>query len=111
MTIRADEYPFKGTITRVESSDTFGGDDSETIIYDGVMDCNLGEVSIGTTLQTSGYVVCIPLVEDKQGNKVMPIKSDSIIVDMYGSKVELIVDNAIPSQIGGITIHANRKAF
>ena len=100
------EYTYTGVITR-----TIEGDDEDTTVtvYDGVMDETMMTDDEGRVLQTASYIISIPLVQDENGAYIIPIKGDDISLVRYGQKVEFTVDNAEPSQIGGVSIYATRK--
>lgn len=104
------EYPYTGTITRVVQG---SGDepDVETLLYDGVMDEHLVTSEEGRTLQTSSYIVSIPLTKDENENWVVPRKGDKIEITRYGETFSLTVDNAEPSQLGGVSIYASRNSW
>lgn len=102
------EYPYRGTITRIIPGE--GREkDSQSIIYEGVMDEHMVEKEIGSTLQTSSYIISIPLTKNASGGWIVPIKGDEISLVRYGEAFTLTVDNAEPSQIGGVSIYATRK--
>lgn len=103
------EYPYCGKIIRVV--DGMGRDgDTETVIYNGVMDEHQVTDEEGVTMQTSSYIISVPLkgcvVCGKAKN--IPQKGDKILLTRYGETFELRVDNAEPSQLGGISIYASR---
>lgn len=104
------EYPYNGTITRtIEGS---GRDaDKEIVIYSGMMDEHMVTDEEGRTMQTSSYIISIPLTKNKDGNWVVPLKGDKISITRYGETFTLTVDNADPSQIGGVSIHAARNSW
>lgn len=104
------EYPYSGVIKRtIEGS----GDnaDTEVIIYSGVMDETMVTDDEGHTLQTASYVICIPLTQNENGEYNIPIKGDRIDLVRYGQSLSFDVDNAEPSQLGGVTIYATRKEW
>ena len=109
------EYPYKGVITRtVENEET--GETEEIVIYSGVMDEHMVTDEEGRTMQTASYIISIPLT--KQGCDCgcceewgVPRKGDSILLERYGETFELTVDNAEPSQLGGISIYAARNSW
>lgn len=104
------EYPYTGTITRVIEG--IGREsDTETVIYEGVMDEHMQTDEEGRTLQTSSYIISIPLVLDRDGNWVSVRKGDRISITRYGETFELVVDNAEPSQLGGVSIYAARNSW
>lgn len=102
------EYPYSGIITRTIDGQ---GDNNDTVIeiYNGVMDETMQTDDEGRVLQTSSYIVSIPLTQNESGEYVIPVKGDKISLTRYGQKVEFTVDNAEPSQIGGVSIYATRK--
>lgn len=102
------EYPYTGVITRVvEGTDT----DEVVEIYNGVMDETMVTDNEGRALQTSSYIVSIPLTKDDQDNYIIPLKGDEISLERYGQTVEYTVNNAEPSQLGGVSIHVTRKEW
>lgn len=104
------EYPYTGTITRtIEGSGR--NPDEEILVYEGVMDEHMVTDEEGRTLQTSSYIISIPLVLDEDGNWVAIRKGDKISIIRYGEPFELIVDNAEPSQLGGVSIYAARNSW
>lgn len=105
-----EEYPYKGTITRTIEGD--GRNEDETIIvYQGKMDEHMVTDEEGRSLQTSSYIISIPLVQDDNGKWRIPKKGDAIELIRYGETIEFNVDNAEPSQIGGVSIYASRNSW
>jgi len=104
------EYPYQGTITRVIQG-SGDEDDTEETIYQGVMDEHMVNDEIGNTLQTSTYVISMPLTKDDNGKWIVPRKGDKILIDTYGVEFGLTVDNAEPSQLGGISVYATRNSW
>lgn len=104
------EYPYTGTIKRIVQGK---GDspDTETLLYNGVMDEHLVTSEEGRTLQTSSYIVSIPLTKDDSDNWIVPRKGDKIELTRYGETFSLTVDNAVPSQLGGVSIYASRNSW
>lgn len=104
------EYPYVGTIKRIVQGK---GDepDTETLLYDGAMDEHLVTSEEGRTLQTSSYIVSIPLTKDAAGQWIVPRKGDKIEITRYGETFSLTVDNAEPSQLGGVSIYASRNSW
>ena len=104
------EYPYSGTITRlVEGS---GNKNDEVVeIYNGVMDETMLTDNEGRSLETSSYIVSIPLTKDENDEYIIPIKGDEISLERFGQRIELTVDNAEPSQLMGVSIHATRKKW
>ncbi len=102
------EYPYTGVITRVVE----GTDADEVVeIYNGVMDETMVTDNEGRSLQTSSYIVSIPLTKDDQGKYIIPLKGDEIALERYGQTVEYTVNNAEPSQLSGVSIHVTRKEW
>lgn len=104
------EYPYSGTITRIIQGDGMEADE-EVVIYEGVMDEHMVSDEEGRTLQTASYVISIPLTQDENGNWIVPRKGDKIELTRYGETFKLTVDNADPSQLGGVSIYANRNSW
>jgi len=104
------EYPYCGQIYHVV--DGMGREsDTETLLYEGVMDEHQVTDEEGTTMQTASYIISIPWKDYCTccgGGVTLPKKGDKIILLRYGEEFELRVDNAEPSQIGGISIYASR---
>lgn len=104
------EYPYTGTITRVIAG-RGDNDDEEITLYDGVMDEHMVTDEEGRVMQTSSYIVSIPLTKDDVGNWIVPHKGDRIEIERYGETFKLVVDNAEPSQLGGVSIYASRQSW
>lgn len=104
------EYPYFGVITRIVEGH---GDEDDTVveIYEGVMDETMMTDDEGRLLQTSSYIISIPLVQDINENYVIPIKGDEVSLERYGQRLEFTVDNAEPSQLGGVSIYVTRKKW
>lgn len=104
------EYPYTGTIKRVMQG---AGDepDTEVLLYEGVMDEHMVTDEEGRTLQTSSYIISIPLTKDENGKWIVPRKGDKIEVTRYDETFSLNVDNAEPSQLGGVSIYASRNSW
>lgn len=102
------EYPYQGTIKRVVEGEN---EDYDVLVYDGVMDEHMVSDEEGRTLQTASYIISIPLTQDENGNWIVPRKGDKISLTRYGETFDLIVDNADPSQIGGVSIYAARNTW
>jgi hypothetical protein len=102
------EYPYTGVITRIVEGQ---GDNEDTTIevYNGIMDETMVTDDEGRVLQTSSYIISIPLTQDANDNYLIPIKGDKIALTRYGQTIYFDVDNAEPSQIGGVSIYATRK--
>lgn len=104
------EYPYEGVITRIiEGSGR--EPDQEMIVYEGVMDEHMVSDEEGRTMQTSSYIISIPLTKDVEGKWIVPRKGDKITITRYGETFHLTVDNAEPSQIGGVSIYAARNSW
>lgn len=104
------EYPYTGTIIRVIQGKG-SKPDTEVILYDGVMDEHMVTDEEGRTLQTSSYIISIPLTKDEEGQWIVPRKGDKITITRYGETFKLTVDNADPSQLGGVSIYATRNSW
>lgn len=104
------EYPYSGTIKRIVQGK---GDnlDTETILYEGSMDEHMVTSEEGRTLQTSSYIISIPLTKDANGKLIVPRKGDKIEIERYDETFLLTVDNAEPSQLGGVSIYASRNSW
>ena len=104
------EYPYQGTITRIVEGQG-DEDDTEVTLYEGVMDEHMVTDNEGRLLQTSSYIISIPLAKDEEGVYVIPRKGDKISLVRYGETIQFVVDNAEPSQIGGVSIYSTRKVW
>ena len=104
------EYPYTGTIKRVIQGKG-SNPDTEVILYEGVMDEHMTTDEEGRTLQTSSYIVSIPLTKDDNDLWIVPRKGDKISLTRYGETFKLTVDNAEPSQLGGVSIYASRNSW
>lgn len=102
------EYPYQGTIKRIVEGDSV---DVEEIVYEGVMDEHMVTQVEGRTLQTSTYIISIPLVKDENDVYAIPRKGDEIELLRYGETIKFTVENAEPSQIGGVSIYAARNSW
>ena len=104
------EYPYQGIVKRTIIGQ--GDDDDQVVeIYNGVMDETMQTDNEGRVLQTSSYVVSMPLTQDSEGNYIIPRKGDSIELVRYGETIYLEVDNAEPSQLMGISVYCTRKKW
>ena len=65
----------------------------------------------GNTMQTSNYIISIPLTKDNNGLYIIPRKGDKIALEQYGTSFTLTIDNVEPSQLGGISIYAARNSW
>ena len=104
------EYPYQGTITRTITGKGMQPD-TEVEVYEGVMDEHMQTDEEGRVMQTSSYIISIPLTKDENGNWIVPRKGDKILLNRYGETFNLTVDNADPSQLGGVTIYASRNSW
>lgn len=104
------EYPYQGTITRVIEGHG-DEDDTETILYAGMMDEHMVTDDEGRVLQTSSYIISIPLTKDDNGNYIIPRSGDEISLVRYGEPLRFVVENAEPSQVGGVSIYVTRKSW
>lgn len=104
------EYPYSGTITRTVAGKGMQKDTVVTI-YDGVMDEHMATDEEGRVMQTSSYIVSIPLTKDENDNLIVPRKGDKISLNRYGETFDMTVDNADPSQLGGVSIYATRNSW
>jgi hypothetical protein len=102
------EYPYRGTITRIIEG-LGDEDDTKRVIYTGVMDEHMVSDIDGRTLQTSSYIISIPM--GNPTSVVMPHKGDLIDLERYGEHIEFVVDNVEPSQLGGISIYATQNKW
>lgn len=102
------EYPYQGTIKRIVEGEN---EDYDVLVYEGVMDEHMVSDEEGRTLQTASYIISIPLTKDENGDWIVPRKGDKISLTRYGETFDLIVDNADPSQIGGVSIYAARNTW
>lgn len=100
------EYPYEGVITRIVEGHG-DADDTETTVYRGVMDEHMVTDDEGRALQTSSYIISIPLLLDEWGS--IPRKGDTVSLTRYGETISFTVDNAEPSQLGGISVYCTRK--
>ena len=104
------EYPYTGTITRIIEGS--GREPDEIItVYEGVMDEHMVTDEEGRVMQTSSYIISIPLTKDDEGNWRVPRKGDKIEITRWGETFSLVVDNAEPSQLGGVSIYASRNSW
>lgn len=104
------EYPYTGTIIRVIQGKG-SNPDTEVILYEGVMDEHMTTDEEGRTLQTSSYIISIPLTRNEENQWIVPRKGDKISLTRYGETFNLTVDNAEPSQLGGVSIYSSRNSW
>ena len=102
------EYPYTGVITRtVEGKGS--EEDTDVVLYEGVMDETMNNDGQGRALQTSTHVISIPLTQDDNGNYIIPNKGDKIELLRYGQTIRFVVEIAEPSQLHGVSIYSTRK--
>ena len=104
------EYPYFGTITRIKQGSGMEEDDTE-VVYEGVMDEHMREDERGNVLQTSSYIISMPLTKDENDCYIIPKKGDTIEITVFCDSFTLAVDNAEPSQLGGVSIYATRNSW
>ena len=104
------EYPYQGTITRLIEVNG-DEDDTEVTLYEGVMDEHMVTDNEGRVLQTSSYIISIPLTKDENDNYIVPKKGDKITLERYGETIQFVVDNSEPSQLMGVSIYSTRKVW
>jgi hypothetical protein len=104
------EYPYQGTITRIIEG-LGDEDDTEETLYEGIMDEHMVTDDEGRVLQTSSYIISIPLTTNDSGMYIIPRKGDRVSLERYGETIRFVVDNAEPSQLQGISIYATRKVW
>lgn len=104
------EYPYQGTITRIIEGHG-DEDDTEVTLYEGVMDEHMVTDNEGRVLQTSSYIVSIPLVKDENESYIIPKKGDKITLERYGETIQFVVENSEPSQLLGVSIYVTRKVW
>jgi hypothetical protein len=75
------------------------------------MDEHMATDEEGRVMQTSSYIISIPLTKNNEGNWIVPRKGDKISINRYGETFNLTVDNADPSQLGGVSIYATRNSW
>lgn len=85
--------------------------DTEVLLYEGAMDEHMVTDEEGKTMQTSSYIITIPLTKDEGDNWIVPRKGDKITITRLGETFKLTVDNASPSQLGGVSIYATRNSW
>lgn len=102
------EYPYEGVITRTVEGHG-DDDDTEVTVYEGVMDEHMVTDDEGRVLQTSSYIISIPLTKDDEDKYIIPRSGDEISLERYGETLRFTVDNAEPSQLMGISVYCTRK--
>ena len=65
----------------------------------------------GRTLQTAAYIISIPLTKDDDDRWIVPKKGDKVEITRYGETFTLTVENAEPSQLGGVSIFCARNSW
>lgn len=104
------EYPYQGTISRL--TEGHGDDDDvEVIVYQGMMDETMNTDDEGHALQTSSYVISIPLTKGENGKYIIPRKGDKVALTRFDEDMQFVVDNAEPSQLGGVSVYCTRKTW
>ena len=73
------------------------------------MDEHMQRDEEGRSLQSAGYVICMPLTKDDEGNYIVPRKGDFVYINRLGEDMNFIIDNVEPSQLGGISLYATRQ--
>ena len=102
------EYPYSGVITR--TIEGHGDEDDQVVeIYSGVMDEHMVTDDEGRVLQTSSYIISIPLTKDDENKYIIPRSGDEISLERYGETLRFTVDNAEPSQLMGVSVYCTRK--
>ena len=104
------EYPYNGTVTRVVEGSGME-EDTEMVVYEGMMDEHMNTSEEGSVLQTSAYIISIPLTKDKEDCYIIPKKGDKIEITVFCDTFTLTVDNAEPSQLGGVSVYATRNSW
>lgn len=105
---RIVEYPYNGVVTHVVQG-VGRNEDTKEVIYEGVMDEHMQKDEEGRTLQTSTYIICMPLTKDVDGNYIIPRKGDEVSIDRLGETMNFVIDNVEPSQLDGISLYATRQ--
>lgn len=104
------EYPYSGTITRVVAGSGMEADTTVSV-YEGVMDEHMRNSEEGNVLQTSSYIISIPLTKDDNDCYIIPKKGDKIEITVFCDTFTLTVDNSEPSQLGGVSVYATRNSW
>lgn len=104
------EYPYSGHIWRVIQGKG-SQPDQEVPLYSGVMDEHMLTNVEGRTLQTAAYIISIPLTKDDDDRWIVPKKGDKVEITRYGDTFTLTVENAEPSQLGGVSIFCARNSW
>lgn len=104
------EYPYTGVISRTIEG-TGRDKDTTLVVYEGVMDEHMVTDEEGRVMQTANYIISIPLTQDSDGHWIIPKKGDKIALTRYGETFMLTIDNAEPSQLGGVSIYASRSSW
>jgi hypothetical protein len=53
----------------------------------------------------------MPLTQNGDGSYIIPRSGDEITLVRYGEPLRFVVENAEPSQIGGVSIYVTRKSW
>lgn len=104
------EYPYTGTITRIVQGSGME-EDTTQVVYEGVMDEHMRTSEEGNVLQTSSYIISIPLTKDANDCYIIPKKGDKIQITTFCETFMLTVDNAEPSQLGGVSVYSTRNSW
>lgn len=104
------EYPYTGTITRIVAGSGMEAD-TTVLVYEGVMDEHMRTSEEGNVMQTSSYIISIPLTKDDKDCYIIPKKGDKISITVFCDMFTLTVDNAEPSQLGGVSVYATRNSW
>lgn len=104
------EYPYSGTITRIVEGSGLE-EDTAMVVYEGAMDEHMQTDEKGNVLQTSDYIISIPLTKDENDCYIIPKKGDKIEITTYCDAFTLTVNNAEPSQLGGVSVYATRNSW
>jgi hypothetical protein len=103
------EFPFTGTIKTFTENPL--GDDLESVVYSGKMDLKVSTPEIGVVAQEANYLAYLP-ISKVNGAYVNPVKKgDKFSCNMYGEVVTGVVVNAMPSQLGRLTVYVNRELW
>ena len=104
------EYPYSGVVMSVVQG-VGRNPDTETKLYEGPMDEHMVTSEEGSVLQTSRYILSIPLTYDALGAPIIPKKGDKVSLVRFGETIGYVVDNSEPSQLGGVSIYATRNTW
>ena len=104
------EYPYQGKITHVTPG-VGRASDTRSLLYEGMMDSHMVVDDQGRLLQSSPYIISMPMVNDAERKLILPSKGDEIEVLVYGETLLLTIENVEPSLLGGISLYASRKSW